>query len=50
MALIIDPDQLTQNTTITIDTAAKTLKLTKTGALSDDGVTLQCIYSFLKEE
>jgi hypothetical protein len=50
MALIVDPDNLTQDTEVTIDTTAKTITLTKTGNLSDDGVTLQCLYSFFKEE
>lgn len=50
MALIIDPDQITQGTEITIDTAARTITLNEAGDLSSDGVTLQCLYSFLKEE
>lgn len=50
MSLIIDPDQLAQGTEITISTAAKTIKLNIAGDLSTDGVTGQCLYSFLKEE
>ncbi len=50
MALITDPDDLNQNTEITIDTSAKTIELTVTGNLSNDGVTGQALYSFLKEE
>lgn len=50
MALITDPDDLNQNTEITIDTSAKTIELTVTGNLSNDGVTGQAFYSFLKEE
>lgn len=50
MALIIDPDDLTQNTEVTFDTAAKTITLSQAGNLSTDGVTLKCLYSFCKEE
>jgi hypothetical protein len=50
MALITDPDFLNQNTEITIDTSAQTITLTVAGNLSNDGVTGQALYSFLKEE
>lgn len=50
MALIIDPDQLNQNTEIVINTTAKTIALSVAGNLSNDGVTGQALYSFLKEE
>lgn len=50
MALITDPDDLNQNTEITIDTSAKTIELSIAGNLSNDGVTGQALYSFLKEE
>ena len=50
MALIIDPDNLNQGTEITISTSTKEITLTTTGNLSDDGVTGQALYSFLKEE
>lgn len=50
MALIIDPDFLNQGTEVTINTTAKTITLNIAGNLSADGVTLQCLYSFLKEE
>ena len=50
MALIIDPDNLNQNTEITISTTNKTLSLSVTGNLNEDGVTGQALYSFLKEE
>jgi len=50
MALITDPDDLNQNTEITIDTSAKTIELSVAGNLSNDGVTGQSLYSFLKEE
>jgi hypothetical protein len=50
MALITDPDDLTQGAEITINTTTKEITLTTTGNLSDDGVTGQALYSFLKEE
>lgn len=50
MALIIDPDNLNQATEVIIDTAGLTVDLAIAGNLSEDGVTLQALYSFLKEE
>ena len=50
MAKIIDPDGLNQGTEMTFDTAAKTMALAVAGNLSDDGVAIQCVYSFCKEE
>jgi hypothetical protein len=50
MPLIVDPDDLNQGTEIVIDASAKTIQLVTTGNLSDDGVTGQAVYSFLKEE
>ena len=50
MAIITDPDNLNQGTEITIDTSAKTIQLNVAGNLSNDGVTGQAFYSFLKEE
>ena len=50
MALITDPDNLNQGTEITIDTSGKTIALAVAGNLSNDGVTGQALYSFLKEE
>ncbi len=50
MPLIVDPDDLNQGTEIIIDASAKTIQLITTGNLSDDGVTGQALYSFLKEE
>jgi len=57
MALILDPDSLTfeVNDTVsgtnmlTVRPTTKLLKLTIVGALSADGVTVQCLYSKLKE-
>lgn len=50
MALITDPDNLNQSVEVVLDTGAKTIALNEAGNLSSDGVTLQCLYSFLKEE
>ncbi|ABP87960.1 structural protein [Synechococcus phage Syn5] len=50
MALIVDPDDLTKDTEVVFDTAAKTIALVQTGNLSTDGVTLKCLYSFTKEQ
>ena len=56
MALITDPDNLNDHassdtsTEVYINTGSKTIKLNQTGNLSTDGVTLKCLYSFLKEE
>ena len=50
MALITDPDDLNQGTEITIDTSAKTIALAVAGNLSNDGVTGQCLFGFIKEE
>jgi len=50
MALITDPDDLNQGTEITIDTSGQTIALAVAGNLSNDGVTGQALYSFLKEE
>lgn len=53
MALITDPDLLTYGVAtthpVTIDSVAKTIKLNVgKGALTAEGVTGQCLYSFLK--
>ena len=51
MAKIVDPDFLNQGTEITITPGASgTITLSVSGNLSTDGVTLQAVYSFLKEE
>lgn len=49
MPLITDPDDLTSGTEVTINTTARTITLNLAGNLSADGVTLQALYSFLKE-
>lgn len=50
MAIITDPDNLNQGTEVIINTATKTIQLVVDGNLTTDGVTGQCLYSFLKEE
>lgn len=62
MALIVDPDLLADSaaddasTEVYINTSGKTIKLVVTGDLSNtgvqtgNGVTLKCLYSFLKEQ
>jgi len=50
MALITDPDDLDQGTEVTIDEGTRRVTLNIAGDLSTDGVTEQCLYSFLKEE
>lgn len=56
MALISDPDLLADSSAddnsqeVYINTSTKTIKLVIVGNLSTDGVTLKCLYSFLKEQ
>ena len=56
MPLITDPDSLLDSATdnasqaVFINTTTKTIKLVVFGLLSTDGVTLKCLYSFLKEQ
>jgi hypothetical protein len=50
MAILQDPDFLNQGVEVTIDTTGKQLMLNTLGNLTTDGVTLQCLYSWLKEE
>ena len=49
MAKIIDPDDLTQDIHVIFHTGTKEIELVTGGTFSDDGVTLQCVYSFTKE-
>ena len=49
MALITDPDNLVDGTEITITTGTRKIRLNVAGNLSNDGVTLQAVYSKLKE-
>lgn len=51
MVKLVDPDDLNQATEVVITPAASgTIQLLVAGNLDNDGVTLQCVYSFLKEE
>src|SRR3990172_406989 len=56
MAKIVDPDALAQGVEVVISTGAKTVQLLVAGDLNNNnpgstsGVTLQAVYSFLKEE
>jgi hypothetical protein len=53
MVLITDPDNIRQGSEITINTGLRTFTLTTAGSpnnLTNDGVTLQALYSFFKEE
>jgi hypothetical protein len=50
MALITDPDLLAQGVEVTLTPGTKRITLNLAGDLSEDGVTLKCLYSFLKEE
>ncbi len=50
MAKIIDPDLLNQGVEIVFDRINRTIQLLFAGNLSDNGVDIQTIYSFCKEE
>lgn len=50
MPLITDPDMLDQGVEVTINTTTFEFTLNEAGNLSSDGVTLQALYSFFKEE
>src|SRR3990167_5836016 len=56
MAKIIDPDSIAQTTDVVFNTTLKEIEIKTTGAVSNtspgstSGVTLQCLYSFAKEE
>lgn len=51
MAKLVDPDDLNQGTEVTITPGASgTIQLNIAGNLTSDGVTVQCVYSFLKQE
>jgi hypothetical protein len=50
MSIITDPDALVPYNHVAITPGTKTIGLTLSGVLSTDGVGLQCLYSFLKEE
>jgi hypothetical protein len=50
VAIIVDPDQLVQGTEVTLNTSTRKITLAVAGNMSADGVALQALYSFLKEE
>ena len=50
MAKIVDPDNLNQGTEVEFLTGSLQIKLNTAGNLSSDGVSLQTLYSFIKEE
>ena len=50
MPKITDPDFLNQWTEVAIDPTGKLIATYEAGNLTSDGVTLQALYSFLKEE
>jgi hypothetical protein len=50
MAIINDPDQITPGTEVTITPATEKITLNLAGLLSEDGITGQALYSYLKEE
>ena len=47
--LLQDPDLLNRDTELVFDLTNKTFQLVKAGNLSDDGVTIQALYSKCKE-
>lgn len=50
MAKIIDPDYLYRNLNVFFDAVGKTITLVEASGLTSDGVSLQCVYSFCKEQ
>ena len=50
MPKIVDPDQLNQEVEVQFLTGSLQIKLNTAGNLSTDGVSLQTLYSFIKEE
>ncbi len=49
MTIITDPDNLVLTDQIQINTGSLTIGLTTSGSFTTDGVTLQCVYSKLKD-
>ena len=49
MALITDPSDLS-STEVTITTGTRLITLNEAGNLSSDGVDMQALYSYLKEQ
>jgi hypothetical protein len=50
MAKIIDPSDLNQNIEVTFNTGSFLIELNYSGNLSADGVSMQALYSFIKEQ
>lgn len=50
MAKIVDPDFLYRNLNVYFDATGKTIQVAEASGLTSDGVTLQCLYSFCKEQ
>lgn len=50
MPKILDPDLLNQDTEVEFLSGSKLIRLNQTGNLDQDGVSLQALYSFTKEE
>lgn len=50
MAKIVDPDDLTQGTEVEFLSGSRLIRLNTAGNLSTDGVAMQALYSFIKEE
>lgn len=50
MAKIIEPDLIHQTTEVVFDPTAKTIQIVTGGSISLDGVTIQALYSFCKEQ
>jgi len=50
MAKIIDPDQLNQGVEVDFLSGSLLIRLNYAGNLSADGVSMQALYSFIKEE
>lgn len=50
MAKIVDPDNLNQGTEVNFISGSLTIELIKAGNMTTDGVSMQTLYSFVKEE
>lgn len=50
MAKIVDPDFLFRDLNVFFDATGKTITVVEASGLTADGVTLQCLYSFCKEQ
>jgi len=50
MAKIVDPDFLYRDLNVIFDTTGKTISVLQASGLTSAGVTLQCLYSFCKEQ